>query len=1026
MRYAPPWRAVSALALAAAACLLLYASSARAPRYLDQLTKLVARTGTRIAPRLSISPPSNSATDTAPSHELLVLTGRIHAAVAEGTNPQAMHAAGLVTLMWTDSSNLAMADSVITYLHSTLRLTGPGAPILADLAAAHLVRAERPGAERHLLLALNAADSALAHDPANSTARFNRALALDRLSLTKEAAQAWRHFLALESGTEWSARAAQRLRAIEAVPGPLPRPTAGSPNAWRRLGEHEPQRARMLVMDTILPEWGRAVLDGNAQTARERLASAVAVAEGLARRRGDASVPDMVDAIRRAGPTTTRNLASAHTRYGRAQALLDRREAEAAEAEFSQVWREARLSPPLREWAEFSGAVAVYYQGEPDSALAAFRAIVERHRSGRYPTLEARARWSAGSVLLRTGNYPEASREYATAAEIFERTGEHEYLGGIRYLQFETQFSRGETDAAFVSMSEALRILTRYRNSRYLHNLLYVVAESSRVEGMSHTARALEDIDVQVAKQISPAVHAEALLVRARARAVAGETRAAAADATVARRLVQALPSGFQRAWLERDLVLANAHVQAWTDPARAAAAFDYAVDFYSERRVTTRLLPALVQRANTHLRAGNTAGAVADLERAASVFPALDSSVESIGLRAQMLEAGREVYDRLAMVHARAGHTAEALRALERSRASYSPLAGRARASAPIDLVAPRGETVLEYALIGDTLLAFTLSGTTLEMDVLPVRAEALAREVAALRGALESGAAERAVRPALRRLYRVLVKPVRSRIPRGAPLVVIADGELAGIPFAALVTSRRGGYLVQDHPLRFASTLRQAHHTAAVADGPRRPAVFVADPEVAPADSVAFPRLPRLAGATREIARQHPGSVLLEDAAAHTAGVRAAIKGASVFHFSGHAVFDNDRPDRSYLVLAPDSAGPGRLTADEVAGMELEGVRLVVLAACETQASVSGRSGGFAGLSGAMLFAGANGVMGSLWKVRERPSSELMSAFYRAYMLSGDGPGALRRAQLGMIDSVDPTLRSPSGWAGFRFAGH
>lgn len=1018
---------LSRLAVLAVLCLPLSVDSSPAPGYLDQLAALVAHTGTRVDSRLTISPPIFADHDLAATPELLRLAAAIKQAIAAGgADPRTLHAAGLVTLMWGDPARPADADSAIAFLQSALHVAGPDAGILADLAAAHLVRAGYPGAERHLLLALNAADSALAIEPRNPAALYGLASALDRLWLNEEAGEAWSRFLDAEPSTNWSRRAHERLRALHSLPGPLPRPVEGVPEEWGRLAEREPQRARMLVMDTILPEWGYAVLRGQAATAGAHLATAAAVAEGLSRPGHDPTVSEMVQAIRRVERDTgaTRTLAAAHARYGQGQALLDKRLSAAAD-DFRLARDDASASPSLREWAGLSRAVAVFYAGKSDSALAAFRQIVERVDAARYPALVARARWSIGTSLLRNREYPGALREYDAAAGLLDRAGEQEYLGAAQGLRFETLFSRGDATAAYGEMVHALRILGRYRHSIYFHNLLYVAAQAARVDGMSRAARVLEDLNVRATWRIGQAAHAEALLVRARARAATGETHTAAADADSARRLVHALPPGPQRTYLETDLRLADAQVLAWTDPKSASTAFDTAVNYYASEGNAVRLLPALALRADTRLHAGNTAGAVTDLDSAASMIGNIGNSLESTYTRAQMLEAGRALYDRLVMAHVRARHPDDALRALERGRVSFGRVDATARTSAST-LVAPPGETVLEYALIGDTLLVFTLTRAKVTMEVRPLPAQTLARAVSELRAALESGVPEDAVRGRLAWLYAMLVQPVRAHVPEGARLVIVADGELSALPFSGLVVRGSERYMVQEHEIRVASSIAQARQVvrAPTAD-PGRAAVFVADPALSLSDRVTFPALPLLAQATRDIAGVVPGSKLLEGPTADAATLRTAMTRASLFHFSGHAVFDDDHPQRSYLLLAPDSAGPGRLTADEIAQLDLSGVRLVVLSACETQSSVKGRPGGFAGLSGAILAAGASGVLGSLWHVSEGPSAELIREFYRAYTPGSNGAGALRQAQRRMVESRDPVLRSPSAWAGFRFAG-
>ena len=58
---------------------------------------------------------------------------------------------------------------------------------------------------------------------------------------------------------------------------------------------------------------------------------------------------------------------------------------------------------------------------------------------------------------------------------------------------------------------------------------------------------------------------------------------------------------------------------------------------------------------------------------------------------------------------------------------------------------------------------------------------------------------------------------------------------------------------------------------------------------------------------------------------------------------HYAGHAVFDDERPELSYLLLAPSQGGDGRLTAAQIDTLELGQVRLVVLSSCRT----AGRTG-------------------------------------------------------------------------------
>jgi CHAT domain-containing protein len=166
------------------------------------------------------------------------------------------------------------------------------------------------------------------------------------------------------------------------------------------------------------------------------------------------------------------------------------------------------------------------------------------------------------------------------------------------------------------------------------------------------------------------------------------------------------------------------------------------------------------------------------------------------------------------------------------------------------------------------------------------------------------------------------------------------------------------------------------------------------------------------------------YPRNVQLRGDTATRDTFMSSAQSASVIHYAGHAVFDDTRPERSYLVLVGADT-TGRLTADAVRGLRLDGVRLVVLSACRTLRAREGRSGGFAGLSGALLTAEAGGVVGSLWQVSDELTAPLMKEFHTQFDKYGDPALALRNAQLEMLKKEDPRLRSPAAWAGFRYTG-
>jgi CHAT domain-containing protein len=139
-------------------------------------------------------------------------------------------------------------------------------------------------------------------------------------------------------------------------------------------------------------------------------------------------------------------------------------------------------------------------------------------------------------------------------------------------------------------------------------------------------------------------------------------------------------------------------------------------------------------------------------------------------------------------------------------------------------------------------------------------------------------------------------------------------------------------------------------------------------------------------------------------------------------VLHFAGHAVFDDESPDASYLVLAPGNSGDSdRLYVRELAGARFRRLRLVVLSACSSIAPAPGRGGGLWGLAQPFLARGAVDVVGSVWPVDDRPVAALMTAFHAALLRGAEPAVALQEAQRMALASSDPALASPAAWAAF-----
>lgn len=116
---------------------------------------------------------------------------------------------------------------------------------------------------------------------------------------------------------------------------------------------------------------------------------------------------------------------------------------------------------------------------------------------------------------------------------------------------------------------------------------------------------------------------------------------------------------------------------------------------------------------------------------------------------------------------------------------------------------------------------------------------------------------------------------------------------------------------------------------------------------------------------------------------------------------------------------------AEDGILTADEVMALDLDGVDLVVLSACETGLGEPSPGQGTFGIARAFQIAGARQVVSSLWPVSDAVSARMMSGIY-----SSDNRSVcekLRRVAIEMIETDRREGRQPDPfyWAPFISSG-
>jgi len=264
---------------------------------------------------------------------------------------------------------------------------------------------------------------------------------------------------------------------------------------------------------------------------------------------------------------------------------------------------------------------------------------------------------------------------------------------------------------------------------------------------------------------------------------------------------------------------------------------------------------------------------------------------------------------------------------------------------------------------------------------------------------------------------LYKILIGPVADLIPPDANVIVIPDGPLANLNFETLIPPVSKGsaprYWLESVVLTIAPSLTLLHPAVQRAFDPASLLLVgnavQADPQLKPLTPMELEQIDSLYRP-----RCH---WLFKSQATPDGFLHANPAQYSLIHFSTHAMPNPQSPLDSYLVLSPETNGEYKLYAHDLANLKLN-ANLVTLSACQSAGSKNVPGEGLVGLTWAVMSAGAQNVIASLWSVGVTPTSGLMAKFYK-HLHAGETPAqALHAAKLEMIKARS----NPYGWAAFQ----
>ncbi len=715
--------------------------------------------------------------------------------------------------------------------------------------------------------------------------------------------------------------------------------------------------------------------------------------------------------------------------------------------------------------ANYNIGEAHFAMGDYPRAADYFQRAGNVLRRMNLPRRIGRAQQGLAESYYAQGDRARADETIKNAIALYEQSGDRAYLAEGLASYGLMRHGEGDNEEAVALFARAQPMLREGRNGRVESRVLTGWSEADLERGDLDSALAKADEALRLAREASsPAGQARAQYVRARVMQARGRLGEAADAIDSALQLVEGTRGAIRRTELRTSYLAAvsgyyDLAVDLLEGEGRVAEAFEM-----SERSRARTLLEGLAQSA-AQIDKGVDASAVA---RRRALLSRIDAKEN---YRAQLALQG----DKIAQATAAAKEIAalrEQLTALERQIQSASPAYWALQKPQPVaashvqHALLDAGTTLVEFHVGAARSYAFVLDRGAVVSVTLPSERvlddlarryhETLSRDLDTMAAADRNAAIAQAAALG-RRLAAAVWTPIAPRV-KGSRLLIVADGALQYVPFAAL-PGRAGRPLLADHEIVYLPS-------ASVLDWLRRdsrpvgsaPAAVFADPvfskddpRLAAARDHAAPSATRgpapstgsgspgarsrgdggeygrLRFSRREaeaIVAVEPGAFqALDFSAAKSTLLGRSLRGFGILHFATHGSIDTQHPEQSGLVLSlVDRTGKpvdGFLRLHEIYNLDLD-ADLVVLSACRTALGKEVHGEGLIGLTRGFLYAGASRVVSSIWNVDDRASAELMKRFYEAMVVRKKAPAAaLREAQLSLLE--DPRWTSPHYWAAF-----
>ncbi len=285
-------------------------------------------------------------------------------------------------------------------------------------------------------------------------------------------------------------------------------------------------------------------------------------------------------------------------------------------------------------------------------------------------------------------------------------------------------------------------------------------------------------------------------------------------------------------------------------------------------------------------------------------------------------------------------------------------------------------------------------------------------------------------------RRLYDMLLGPLKPHIADTDRLFLVPDADLYSLPFA-LLQDGSGRYLDEIFDIRILTRADAVFFTdeeTHLAAGQK--ALLVGGLDYAGAAQQLPSTRSEIDRVETDLKRAGLQTTMLSGDSTE-ADIKAKSQEVAIVHLATHGFFKaaSDRTDalwRSGLLASrPNLNRPRRrdpndgvLYARELMDWDLSAADLVVLSACQTALGDASRIGSVRGMPTALAIAGAKRSLLTLWEVNDEGVANFMARFYQVLADEKlDYAAALRKVRIEALRGKVDGASDPAVWAAFAF---